>query len=509
MRFPFYPFLVAVYPVVRLYSINQDLVVPVVFLRPLFVAVLLAAVLLGLSRLFLKDWSRAAIFSSLCLAIFFFFQPMCNFVHNWIRIRFALAILGMIVVSLIFILRRAGEHNVRQVGKVIAVFAVGLLIVPSVTALSSIVSSCINDAGYKQWAAVLDLEGKKAQRWKGVPEKSAPDIYYIILDMYARDDVLKKDFNFDNSRFLKSLSAKGFFVARHSQSNYHKTLWSLASSLNMDYLPALGRDCVEDDALLVHKIERNKVSSALKHIGYKYIFMRSGWHVTGRSYYANKNLYRIYDLNEFERVLLDQTMLGGYINDLMRDQVLWQFECLERVNRIKGPKFVFAHIVCPHEPYLFDDRGYEPSIGENGAKDAGDNNARLYVKQLEYVNKRVSKIVDTIITGSDRPPIIILQADHGAYRPDYAREWNSAKATGLTDKYIQNVFSDRVRIFNAYYLPGAKPELIYDGISPVNSFRIVFNYYFGADYKLLKDISYVPRSGQSATQQSAKHLRAY
>jgi hypothetical protein len=43
---------------------------------------------------------------------------------------------------------------------------------------------------------------------------------------------------------------------------------------------------------------------------------------------------------------------------------------------------------------------------------------------------------------------------------------------------------------NAYYLPGEKKDLLYDGISPVNSFRVIFNEYFNENYELLPDISY-------------------
>jgi hypothetical protein len=42
---------------------------------------------------------------------------------------------------------------------------------------------------------------------------------------------------------------------------------------------------------------------------------------------------------------------------------------------------------------------------------------------------------------------------------------------------------------NAYYLPKGYKDL-YDSITPVNSFRIILNEYFGASYPLLPDITY-------------------
>ena len=42
---------------------------------------------------------------------------------------------------------------------------------------------------------------------------------------------------------------------------------------------------------------------------------------------------------------------------------------------------------------------------------------------------------------------------------------------------------------NAYYMPGAN-ILPYPTITPVNSFRMIFNDYFGQDLPLLEDVSF-------------------
>ena len=70
-----------------------------------------------------------------------------------------------------------------------------------------------------------------------IPSQAAtPDIYYIILDGYGRADMLQIIHGFDNSMFMESLEQRGFVVASESQSNYARTLLSLSSSLNMQYL---------------------------------------------------------------------------------------------------------------------------------------------------------------------------------------------------------------------------------------------------------------------------------
>ena len=59
----------------------------------------------------------------------------------------------------------------------------------------------------------------------------APAIYYIILDGYARSEVMRELFDFDNTAFLERLERKGFFVARGSNANYCQTPLSRLSSL--------------------------------------------------------------------------------------------------------------------------------------------------------------------------------------------------------------------------------------------------------------------------------------
>ena len=69
---------------------------------------------------------------------------------------------------------------------------------------------------------------------------STPDIYYIVLDSYARNDVLLNEYNYDNSAFTNELIKRGFYLPECAHSNYFGTSISIASSLNMQYLDELG-----------------------------------------------------------------------------------------------------------------------------------------------------------------------------------------------------------------------------------------------------------------------------
>jgi hypothetical protein len=50
---------------------------------------------------------------------------------------------------------------------------------------------------------------------------------------------------------------------------------------------------------------------------------------------------------------------------------------------------------------------------------------------------------------------------------------------------------ERAAILNAYYLSGGDDSHLYPDITPVNTFRVVFNTAFGTDLSLLEDTTYI------------------
>jgi len=94
-----------------------------------------------------------------------------------------------------------------------------------------------------------------------------------------------------------------------------------------------------------------------------------------------------------------------------------------------------------------------------------------YLEQLIYVNQPVTNLVADILAKSKTPPIIVLQGDHGF-------------------RFLQgtNQTSEAMTILNAYHLPGAQPDWVYEGTTPVNSFRMIFNHYFGTHYSYHPDV---------------------
>ena len=85
--------------------------------------------------------------------------------------------------------------------------------------------------------------------------------------------------------------------------------------------------------------------------------------------------------------------------------------------------------------------------------------------------------------------LFIIQGDHG---PDFSIPWKKGSATNEVDKYIETL-----NILNAYYFPNGSYDKIYNGITPVNSFRLIFNEFFEKNHDLLEDKQYFSGQGES------------
>jgi hypothetical protein len=310
-----------------------------------------------------------------------------------------------------------------------------------------------------------------------------PDIYYIILDGYGRSDILKNEYEYDNSDFLNGLRNLGFFIADCAQSNYAQTQISLASSLNFNYIDALSRRFVpgsDDRTGLDAFIHHGLVRQSLEKAGYKTVAFATGFLATELSdadYFLGPQR-SLGELNEFESLLMETTFarllqdsnrfgMQNSGSELYRERTLFALDKLDKLSYIKGPKFVFVHLVIPHPPYVFGPTGGPVEAAEVGTTKT-QQGASHYRDQAIYVSTRMAEIVPRIIANSATPPIIVIQGDHG---PTVASKPRS-----------------RMSNLNTYFLPGANASL-YSTITPVNTFRVIFNNYFGQNLQYLDDVS--------------------
>jgi hypothetical protein len=342
------------------------------------------------------------------------------------------------------------------------------------------------------------------------PHRSRPDIYYIILDGYTRTDVLRDLYGYDNSWFIHALEERGFYIASSSRSNYAHTSFSIASSLNMTHISTMAdffrREGGADDPGILkgasgELISTNQVNKYLRQQGYTIVAFDSGYNAT-RVDEADLFIQSPEETGIngtqmiFELMLLDTTIGRLYMKmrgdefsqlktmfDKHRSRILFTINALPSFASQEGDYFVYAHIVSPHSPFVFGPNGEERTITDPftllDAHPGNDTSPGLYRDQLHYISSQVLIAIDQILAESDIPPIIILQADHSS---KVYHQLNPVQ-----DVRMKLLFP----ILNAYYLPGVGKEKLYTTITPVNSFRSLFNLYFDAHLPLLPDDSYV------------------
>lgn len=335
------------------------------------------------------------------------------------------------------------------------------------------------------------------------PADPRPDVYYIILDGYGRKDILQAFYDFDNSDFLDALGARGFYVAEESSSNYVQTLLSLSSTLNMDYIQSLSTDGIkiEDREALVELLAKSEVRDTLAQNGYELVSFRNSYNATvsnAEIYYDDTGL--AYPVTAFESIVIDRTLARVLLYvpafnkafvevpyDTHRDQILSTFARLREIPGLDGDYFVYAHIIAPHPPFVFDEDGEalphnEPFRLADGNQYIKNHSRADYVtgyrRQIQYINILVLGTVDAILAASETPPIIIIQGDHGP---------GSRLHQGLLEKTLP---AERFGILNAYYFPGQDYTSLYPSISPVNSFRVLLDQFFGTDHALIPDRHY-------------------
>jgi hypothetical protein len=315
---------------------------------------------------------------------------------------------------------------------------------------------------------------------------SKPDIYYIILDAAAPLDTLQNLYGVQNLEFFEYLKKKGFYIAANSKSNYDRTKFSLSSSLNFNYInylsPLLPKRS-QSDTTFCRLIQKSQVVRSLKTLGYKIVNVRSGLPLTEYNPYADTNIGYIFGNELYTALGIEMTILGGlenysdFVGGIARAKKSWLFSNIDKVQKIKGPKFVFAHILLPHPPFLFEADGSHLPL--DGRIMSENYTVKKYTGQITYTYIQTQKMIDELLALSqDKLPIIIVQSDHGP----------QLNASGWP--YSEAYLKERFGILNAYFLPDTKCRVLYSAISPVNTFRLIFNQYFQTHLPLLSDVSY-------------------
>ncbi len=496
-RWPWFAPLLALYPLLYIAVTNPGQTEAGSVASVACVAFAASIALLGILRLVLSSWTRAGLGVAWFCMLFYAYGP----VNGW-WLESVLAKIEQEAAQADWI---AGNPQLLQSALWLLLLLLGLAAlrrlrdpaVDRVAGAANLMSFLLMGLLALQWvsqaigsrADSAPMPGAGPAAATNASAAEAPDIYYIILDGYARADVLAKYYGHDNAPFLDWLRARGFQVSQASHSNYNWTFLSLASSLNFDYLeplmgPALDASSMDREATY-RLLRDNRAADFLRAHGYRFVQLQSTWGGTGTNPYADEfvpchaGLFQ----SEYLRAIADASWLRALNARASMDVAtchLHNLETLGEQAKRPGPKFVFAHFVPPHHPYLFDRQGHV--LRRANLSDQFEFQKRLweqrppYLDQLIYMNGRITAVIESLIAESARPPIIILQSDHG---PNLRNGMRSDEQRRI-----------RMSNFAAYLLPGAPAELMPEDSTPVNQFRRIFNQYFDAGLPMLPDRYY-------------------
>ena len=493
-RRPIHPIFFGVYPVLSLYSLNTALVpasdVPI----PLLVVLGSTCLAWLILALVTRSLARGAAGASVSIALVFVYGHVRNLLIQdpWLALKLSessILLYGWCVVFLAGLILACWKWKKEE--KIIYGLNIGGVVLASLPVLS------IGASWYSSWHETKIA--KSSPSFAKLNTTNRPDIYYVILDGFGRQDSLKRVIGLDDDFFIKGLESRGFFVANNCRSNYCQTELSLSSSLNLNYLTAVipGLKATWDDRKILDRlIDKNEVADYLRRIGYRYEAITTGFPAVHPDS-ADLWLRRSLGMSLFSGVLLQEVPFsngfGNFVGSQFEERRIMLKDAMKNLvksaNGGNEPRFIFAHILAPHPPFVFgpDGESIKPKRMGFGLVDGSDfminggtpaEYKTGYAGQATFVAKNVLDIVDQILATSKTTPIIIFQGDHGS-KLKLDQEF-------LNKTDVNECFPN----LNAFLVPPQVRANLYDGITPVNSFRMIFNGLFDDTFAKLPDRSY-------------------
>lgn len=500
-----HPWIIISYFIAYQYSASIHQLTFEMFLVPELLGIILVSLLFVLINRHVKNPSTTAVLISLSIIVIFSYQQIYSVVPNlsqhqggstsssriylWCSFLLGIFILLLIDLSTIFASKKIKWFN-SMISRFLNILSL-VLIITIVGILTIKLSSynSINDFR-KGWNDYLI---KNTQVSRSNPE-IPPDMYLIVLDGYGSSEVLNEIYDYDNSHFLDGLSDLGFNIIPEAKANYSQTRIVFTSMLNMNYFDEFINSEYKnsgDARPIIEMIRSNLVVHKLENAGYTTISFTSGYAYT-EYLDVNEKIYSGFQFSDLERQILRTTIfyppLHNSFYNIRRNSIMKTLTGLEDLSKFSSPKFVFAHIFCPHPPFIFRDNGeyvippvtyFEFDADDIISRTSSEYYYEGYRNQVEFISDQILITVQSILKNSETDPVIIIMGDHGP-----------GLTVSQSDISSSNHY-ERMHILNALYLPGTDPASIPSDLTPVNTFRFIFNQYFGNSYELLENKSFV------------------
>ena len=505
----FHPFLVAVFPILIIYSQNigrvnfEDLILPIILV------LIFSIVLYYTLKIILKNPFKSALIVTIILILLFSYGHVYYLLNDVSidgfdigRNLYLIPAFGLALGILIFFTIRAGRvfDNATSIINVVSIVFI-MVAISNVVFVGAEITNYDKDSSQELFYETRDFSGYfEPHKFLISENQELPDVYYLILDEYARNDALIEYHDFSNHELTEFLENKGFHIAKNSFANYPMSVQSIPATMNMNYINFLADEIgteVRNYKPLNEKnyglYPNNMVIKNFKEMNYKIItFNTFALHLHENPLSDETFCHRDKFLldNRLVDVLARTSIFGYYIERWaegeLRQVTLCAFENFGNAGNVfDEPVFVWAHVMLPHPPWIFGPNGEEITPGKPllitdnpEFRDSGWEPKRQYIQQVQFANKKTIEAVENILE-NNKNAIIIIQGDHGT-------AWETNWMEPSKDDAWQ-----RLRNFDAIYFPDEDKRVqLNDDRTLVNTFRIVFNSYFGSDYEMLENKMY-------------------
>ncbi|MBN1429929.1 MAG: hypothetical protein JXB07_16285 [Anaerolineae bacterium] len=502
---PLYVWLFALYPILFLFSQNVGRVFESQVIISIAITLLVVTFLFALALLFSQNTAQAGAITAIITVALLTYGHVCNLSDRPGLTYFLSALYVVLPMGGIALIVWKKSAIPERATPYLSLIGIALILMT----LPSIANYYYRSLVYLVYAE--EASGNEHPQLRDSSKR--PDIYYIILDGYSSNAQLLRDYGYDNSAFTDALEARGFYVAYDSKTTYGVTLVSLSASLNMRYIDENDQIAAQSspsaENYFRELIADSLVAKELQAHGYTYVLMLSGFvtpstiadvnidfHPEGPVYFSGAEFTspdtEMHDASWFYQrpflpLFLETTAFSGLIEESQYiptivgepykfwepERALMTWDEVEKIPEMPEATFTFIHIIKPHVPISFDkDGNIQPYLLPNTPEYV---RKQRFFEELSFVNARTLKMLDTILERSSTPPIIILQADHGSVLGH--PESRDGRRTNF-------------EILNAYHFPEQRQCIHDQDIIPLNSFRAIFNCYFGRNYSMLEEQYY-------------------
>jgi len=432
-----------------------------------------------------RDPAMGAFATNIALVLFATYRPIEEFIRDvcWpIRYWHLVPVLFLTVLHMSWWLRSLDERRRKALARINRV-AAGICTLLIVYNLAMAFPALMRSRQLARQARQTRGDNFSLNRSQADP---FPNVYYILLDEYSSFEMILKHYDYDNSAFARSLESMGFSISYTSHNPSPSTPEILAHLIGMDpeRVPAGFTADATGHMVRTHPAtalynqikEESRLTRLFSAYGYEIhvadmfrLYYNSPVTIySDHAYEAEPGAKVVSRQNTLHDITISRTPL--YIVGQQNDTHLYN----QMVNGIldwilfpRGsdqPVFLFAHIMCPHGPFMFDQHGRKVSGGLDW------DNKDYYLGQFIYITDRISAVIRDLVD-ADPDCVIILQSDHSA------RMW----LQGLPRLPI----ADMTSILKTVYFRGQPLNI--EGLSGLDTGLAVYSQLFGEEFILGRD----------------------